>query len=440
MQGAHYLAKLQEEQRIFRGNKNVHNLPDIFHYWSNAYVLPKLEAVGIRGSQELFSDSLAMLCEREPERDLRFISIGSGNCDLEIDLAERLLAAGHSRFVIDCLDLNETMLERGRKAAADRGIGHLDCVAADFNHWEPKREYDAVIAIQALHHVVNLEGLFAAIRRCLRPRGLFVVSDMIGRNGHMRWPEALEIVYEFWRKLPPSYRYNHQLLRYEEMFVDWDCSVEGFEGIRAQDILRLLVDNFHFERFVAFGNAIDPFVERSFGHNFDASAAWDQGFIDAVHLRDEQEMHRGALTPTHMFAVLQKEAERPTLCIEPMRPEFCVRKADARTTPAAEVQDPYAWGSWPHPAEPELQFVARQLGDSETRARQLSSDYNKLVAAFEERTSWALNLNAELEALAKRVTELDRELKERTEWALSLNRELERRGIRNRVKNLLGRS
>jgi 2-polyprenyl-3-methyl-5-hydroxy-6-metoxy-1,4-benzoquinol methylase len=132
------------------------------------------------------------------------------------------------------------MLERGRTLAKQSGVsGNLTFTQGDFNTWQPERSYDAVVANQALHHVVTLEGLFANIRASLRPDGIFVTSDMIGRNGHMRWPEALEIVHEFWRQLPESYRYNRQLKRYEELYQNWDCSTEGFEGIRAQDILPL---------------------------------------------------------------------------------------------------------------------------------------------------------------------------------------------------------
>ena len=107
----------------------------------------------------------------------------------------------------------------------------------DFNHWEPSCEYDSVLASHALHHVVNLEGLFKQVHAALAPKGQFIVSDIIGRNGHLRWPEALEIVQEFWQELPPAYRYNRMLRRHEESYINWDCSKEGFEGIRSQDIL-----------------------------------------------------------------------------------------------------------------------------------------------------------------------------------------------------------
>ena len=46
----------------------------------------------------------------------------------------------------------------------------------------------------------------------------------------------------------------------------------SFEGIRAQDILPLLVERFTFDEFIGFGNVIDPFVDRSFGPNFDIAS------------------------------------------------------------------------------------------------------------------------------------------------------------------------
>jgi hypothetical protein len=87
----------------------------------------------------------------------RFVSIGSGNCDLEIDLGLHLRSTGRQDFVIDCLDLNPDMLERGRSAAQRNGVAaHLNFVQADFNEWNPAHEYDAVIANQSLHHVFKL--------------------------------------------------------------------------------------------------------------------------------------------------------------------------------------------------------------------------------------------------------------------------------------------
>jgi SAM-dependent methyltransferase len=202
------------------------------------------------------------------------------------------------------------MLERGTQLAQTDGLADkVVPLQADFNEWQPVGRYDGIIAHQSLHHVVALEHLFDAVGAALAPHGRFIVSDMIGRNGHQRWPEALAIVREFWRELPSAYRYNRQLKRQEDEFLDWDCSTEGFEGIRAQDILPLLVERFGFDMFLGFANVIDPFIDRGFGPNFSADSQSDREFIDHVHERDQAEIAAGSIKPTHMFAVMRCGAE-----------------------------------------------------------------------------------------------------------------------------------
>ncbi len=191
----------------------------------------------------------------------------------------------------------------------------------------PEEKYDVVIANHALHHFVELEKLFDGIHRCLRKDGFFITCDMIGRNGHMRWPEALELVHEFWKELPRNYRFNHQLQRSEDLYQNWDCSVDSFEGIRAQDILPLLVGRFHFDLFIGYGNVVDVFVERGFGPNFDADAEWDRSFIDRIQACNQQALEAGRVTPTQMIAALCT-TPRETKVYKHLTPEFCLRRTD----------------------------------------------------------------------------------------------------------------
>jgi phosphotriesterase-related protein len=132
-------------------------------------------------------------------------------------------------------------------------------------------------------------------------------------------------VREFWTELPAAYRYNLQLHRRERTFKDWDCSVEGFEGIRAQDILPLLMARFGFEAFLPFANLIDPFIDRGIGHNFDPANPEDTAFIDRVHARDEAEIRAGRIKPTHLMAVLTTDRSVRGQCRDGLTPEHCVR-------------------------------------------------------------------------------------------------------------------
>ena len=418
-----YLARLGKEKKIYENCLDVHELPAIFHYWSDTYIRPKMEAFGFSNPNQLFCRSLEEQCQRRTAGDLRFVSIGSGNFDLEIEIALDLRSRGHS-FVMDCVDLNPAMLERGRAAAAEADVsGQIHVVQADLNEWKPEAEYDAVIANQALHHVLHLEDLFAKVKASLKPQGRFVISDIIGRNGHERWPEALEIVHEFWRKLPPSYRYNHQLNRYEELFENRACSGESFEGIRSQDILPLLVEHFQFQLFLGFANVIDPFVDRSFGPNFDATADWDRAFIDAVHRRDEAELTAGRIKPTHMVAVVGKERGVPSVFHPPMSPEFCVRPPwpVASATP---MVDAYDWGAWPHSPLRQLEFACRRLAETENRLHELDRDLHREI---EERTAWARRLETELNERTVWALSLEKDVAGRTAWARDLEKELEER-------------
>ena len=325
--GPDYEERIARETEIFADQVNVHALPEIFHYWSNRWLLPMELEFGARHPEDFLARGLFEAARRTGAARPRFVSLGCGNCDAEVRIAQELVRLGMADFVLECIDINPAMLERGRALAAEAGLaGRVVPMQGDFNRWRPQGRYDGVMANQSLHHVLELEALFDAVSAALAPAGLFVVSDMIGRNGHQRWPEALAIVREFWRELPPSYRYNLQLQRQEDEFLDWDCSVEGFEGVRAQDILPLLLERFGFETFLAFGNLIDPFIDRGFGHHFDAHSERDRDFIDRVHARDEAELAAGRITPTHMLAVLSNE--RTVACRHRgnLSPSFCVRR------------------------------------------------------------------------------------------------------------------
>jgi SAM-dependent methyltransferase len=378
---------------------------------------------------------------RLPRQPLRFASIGAENCELEIGLARLLISQGRTDFVIECLELNPAMLARARTAAAGAGVEpQMQFVETDVNQWAPVHQYDAVLANQSLHHILNLEESLGQIRESLTPHGSFIVSDIIGRNGHLRWPEALGIVQEYWRKLPPSYRFNGQMRRFEGLYENWDCSAEGFEGIRSQDILPLLLAHFNFRFFVGFGNVIDPFVDRAFGGNFDPDASWDRALIDEVHRRDEREIRAGNITPTHMLAVLGEPSGDTAPIYDPRDPVFCVRApAEQDQTEILAGFCAHDW-SWPHDKRKEIEAVCGRLTETERmiqlqteKIRSLEKDLMertewafRLEREFSERTEWALRLNRECAELAVRARQIDEELSERTSWALQLDCELQR--------------
>ena len=322
-----YAGRLQKEIRRFKSVEDVHDLPEIFHYWSNKYLRPKLEEVlGVSTVEEFYAKYILQYRADHPGKTVEITSLGAGNSDTEIRIAKLLRDRGLADFRFRCLDINPDMLKRGRELAWQEKLADgFEFLEVDVAHWQPAGAVAAVMAHHSLHHMVNLEETFAKIRKAIGTDGYFLTWDMIGRNGHKRWPEALAVLHDIWKTMPDRYKYNHQLHRFEPRYENWDCSKVGFEGIRAQDILPLLVKDFHFEAFVAFGNLPDVFVDRGFGHNFDVQNPEDIEFIDRIAAWNDRLISEGVLKPTQIVAVLRGFSTGETRCHQHWTPQFCVR-------------------------------------------------------------------------------------------------------------------
>lgn len=327
--GQDYKKRMSRERAAYKNVTDVHALPDIFHYWSNKYLRPKLEEHGISGPEDFFYQYLLRYCESNPKRRVEIVSLGAGNADTEIWCAHQLLDEGLNNFRFHCLEINNDMLDRGTEAAKQNELSqYFRFDRCDLNVWQPHGLTDIYIANQSLHHIVALENLFDGVRDSLQDHGWFLISDMIGRNGHQRWPEAMEMLEPLWQQIPFSHRKNHILKRQEDEFLNHDCSTEAFEGIRAQDILPLLIQRMHFELFVPFANLISVFIDRPFGHNFDEHNEWATHFIDRVHEIDEEAFIRGRLKPTQMIAATSKTPRPLRLVHDKLTPRYCVRWPD----------------------------------------------------------------------------------------------------------------
>ncbi len=324
-----YASRIETEVARYRDDENVHDLPAIYHYWSGRHVDPLLAELGYESLQTFFVDPILERGRALDGKPVRVVSLGSGNGDLELALAERLRSDGLHEFSITRLELNDSMRARAQRDAQAAGLAsHFLDQEADLNSWVPSVEYDVAIANHSLHHVSELEHLFEQVRTSLLPDGCFVINDMIGRNGHMRWPEALVLLESIWAVMPDRYKYNRQLHRHEATYENMDHSLVGFEGIRAQDILPLLNSEFYFEKFIAYANVIDVFVDRGFGPNFDVESQQDRDFIDAVAQLDESALALGVVKPTHLFAHYRVSEVSKPLYAGPLSPELSVRSVE----------------------------------------------------------------------------------------------------------------
>jgi SAM-dependent methyltransferase len=303
------------------------SIPDIHIYWATTHLLPILREFDFSNDREFHcGQTLRYLREAPAGASRRILSIGCTDGALEIDLADRLTRLGVTDFQLECLSGHSIHVDQARQRARqlhlDRRISFAD---ANMNELVLDGRYGIVIANQSLHHYSDLEHIFGEVQRSLDANGRFLVHDVVGRNGRMRWPEAVEIIRNFWAMLPKRCTYNHLRGRFEDQFVNQDYSDFGFEGHRTQDILPLLGQFFQFDLFVPYANVIDVFIDQRFGPNFSASNPWDRELIDLIHRTDHEAQAAGMITPGHVFASMGVSGALQTRFPVTLSPAVCTR-------------------------------------------------------------------------------------------------------------------
>ncbi|WP_202840143.1 methyltransferase [Luteimonas saliphila] len=294
-------------------------LPPIFGYWAGRHVQPCAERIGMPSPDALYYAEAKAVALRKGQ--VSIASIGSGACSLELSLLERLRGEGVDARML-CVDFNVALMEMALQAARARGLDEWFTVATlDCNRPFALERRDVIVVNQFFHHVEELETFAASLRDSLESEGVLLTSDVIGRNGHVLWPAVDVVVQEFWQRLPQDKRFDRYHSARRDRYVSVDHAAYSNEGVRAQDVVASLMAQFEFERFLTFGGAIMPFVERRIGFNFDPGSPEDRAFIDELAALDLARIEAGDYPASNMIAVLRHKGKAGARSFVPVSPE-----------------------------------------------------------------------------------------------------------------------
>lgn len=295
-------------------------LPPIFHYWSGRFLEPSAQRLGVGSPEAFFLDHIRRRALGSPQT-VRVLSTGTGACAMEVGLAELLQAEG-LRVQITCLDFNPALMRSAAALAHERGVDALmRFVTCDCNQPFELEPQDVIIVNQFFHHVTELEIFCRSLRSSLAPHGILLSSDIIGRNGHQLWPDVETVVQQTWATLLPAQRYDRHFDAVPEHYRPIDHAAYSNEGVRAQDVVACLLDEFDFELFFSFGAAIVPFIERRIGFNFDPSLERDRAVIERVHSLDAAALEAGSYPAANMIASLRHKGLTTQAMYEPISPQ-----------------------------------------------------------------------------------------------------------------------
>lgn len=275
---------------------------------------------GITSPEEFYFDQI-LEAHVSASTPLRVISVGSGACAMEVQLAQRLTTVG-LKVRFHCIDFNSELLKHAALEAEKCGLGESFSFATqDCNRLSLLPDADVILVNQFFHHVERLESLCRALRECLEPAGRVVTSDIVGRNGHLLWPSIEEAVKRFWAELPADKRYDRYYGGVQREYRPVDHSEYSNEGVRAGDIVTCLLREFDFETFFTYGGSIMPFVERRIGFNFDPDNEADQKFIQRVDEEDDAALSRRDYPGSNMIASMRHKGKAEKQIYRPVSPE-----------------------------------------------------------------------------------------------------------------------
>lgn len=137
------------------------------------------------GSLVSHTDAAIHAIRSNSEPGDQIISLGCGLGD-----KERILAKAMPDRQFLGLDIAGDIVEIANQEIAEAGLANFRVERADFNELDlDENSIQLLIGLGAIHHVENLEGLWAQARHALTPGGLVLAQEFIGPD-RFQWTDA----------------------------------------------------------------------------------------------------------------------------------------------------------------------------------------------------------------------------------------------------------
>lgn len=251
-----------------------------------------------------FRKRLVNRLDQKPQQQVKILSLASGAARIEKQIITGL---DKERIELTLLDINPKLVEEATENLNEYAT--VKSSVQNINELQLKENnYDIVMCVSALHHVVELEHLAQSIRSSLVEGGEFwSVGEYIGRNGTRLYDDAYEVANCFFADLPDKYRLNRNpgtFNQLDENLPNHDCSLATFEGIRSQDIMPVFNSIFDETESMAFDCFLWRLFNLAYLDNYDLNQEEDKATIDRA-IDTEIEFFSTGGIPTAYWGVFQ---------------------------------------------------------------------------------------------------------------------------------------
>lgn len=238
---------------------------------------------------EFATASALSLCAGDGSFEKLLLTHGIFGSITGMDIAAERVAAGNS--------------------AADAFSERLQFAVGDVNSGEfGDAQYDVVFAKAALHHVEQLEKMFAGVRRCLKPGGKLVTIDFFGPT-RFQWTDAqLAAVNHFIDTTIPDdllRRADGSLQKHiTRPTIAEMIAMDPSEAVRSSEVRSLLDKHFTVEKeFAVGGTLLNLIFGEAIINNFDAENPQHVQIINAAFDYERRLMNESVIDSDFRFIV-----------------------------------------------------------------------------------------------------------------------------------------
>jgi ubiquinone/menaquinone biosynthesis C-methylase UbiE len=136
--------------------------------------------------------------------DLKLLSLGSGICNPEIELAKNSTIFKE----VVCVDIADNLLQIAAEKAKKNKVTNIKFIAKNIEDFEFKEsDFDVVFFKSSLHHFDEIESLLSGrIKKVLKPDGLLIINEFVGATRHQFSKKQLVAINESLHVIPKKFR------------------------------------------------------------------------------------------------------------------------------------------------------------------------------------------------------------------------------------------
>lgn len=249
-----------------------------------------------------------VLQEYLPERLERVLSIGCG------DGSHELMMARHN-FVgsVDAFDLSPAGIAKAEQEARSENMNAHFSVR-DFDDFiaNPGIDYDAVFFIGSLHHVKDLEGMLAAVRKSLRRDGYLIISEYVGPCYNIYPDDRITIINNTLDLLDPVFKLRPDA-RWTNPTIETVFSIDPSESVRSELIPPFLKFYFEPELIRPIGGALlHPLADHLNSTKLNDGSAESKTIVRML-IQIENQLEAAGLLPSDFMVGIYRNTKLPPL-------------------------------------------------------------------------------------------------------------------------------